>query len=169
MSVITVSSDGPEMDVEIIKTGLEQDKGSLDYLAVASDTDPLDFPDLYKAIKSVRPRGLNVLIITDGHDPQVLDDTVGAGYAHAADLLLGREVTEEQLECLSILRDNKCKFALTVNASEHDEDSLKALAERCGKCAMFILKQDRKHPVDANNMSKLTAAAKKSSWNVKVI
>jgi hypothetical protein len=169
MSVITVSSDGPQADIDEIKAYLEKDRESLDYLAVSSDTDPLDFPALYKAIKEVRPRGLDVLLITDGRDPGVLDDTVGAGYAHAADIILGREVTDQQLTCLEILRDNRCRFALTVTASEHDEQSIASIAEKCGKCAMFIFRQDRKRPVDANMMSKLTTAAKKSSWNTKVI
>lgn len=169
MSVIIVSSEGDSVDTDDIRSCLEKDKESLDYLGVSSDTDPLDFPDLFKAIKQVRPRGLDVILITDGRDPAVLDDTIGAGYAHAADILLGRAVTEEQLQCLEILRDNRCRFALTVNACDHNEDSIGSLVKECGKCNMFIVRQDKKKPADASMMSKLVSAAKKSSWNTRVI
>jgi hypothetical protein len=168
MSVIRVS-EGPEADIEDIRSKLEIDRDSLDYLGVASDTDPLDFPDLYRLIKDVRPKGLKVLIITDGRDPANLDDLVGAGYAHAADLLIGREMTEDQRRCISILKDNGCRFAVTVNARDHDEGSLRAVAGGCGGCSMFILRQDRAKPLNRNEMSPLISAAKSCTWNVKTI
>ncbi len=168
MSVIRVSG-GQEADIEDIRTKLEADKDSLDYLGVSSDTDPLDFPDLYKMIKSVRPKGLKVLIVTDGRDPVAFDDLVGAGYAHAADILIGREMTDEQKRCISILKDNGCRFAVTVNVKDHDEDSLKSVADGCDGCSMFILRQDKIKPLGRNEMSLLIAAAKSCTWNVKTI
>ncbi|MBQ7620888.1 MAG: hypothetical protein IJV02_00540, partial [Candidatus Methanomethylophilaceae archaeon] len=76
MSVIRIS-DGQGIDIDDIRTKLEADKDSLDYLGVSSDTDPLDYPDLYKMIKSVRPRGMKVLIITDCRDASAFDDLIG--------------------------------------------------------------------------------------------
>ena len=112
---------------------------------------------------------MDVLLVTDGRNPAILDDTIGAGYAHAANIILGRAVTDEQLQCIDILRDNRCRFALTVTASDHDEDSIASIVERCGKCNMFVIRQDKKKPTDASTMSKLMSKAKKSSWNVKVV
>ncbi len=168
MSVIRVS-EGQEIDIEDIRTKLETDKDSLDYLGVASDTDPLDHPELYKIIKSVRPKGMKVLIITDCRDPTAFDDLVGAGYAHAADIIIGKELTDSQRRCISILKDNKCKFAVTVSARDHDESSLRAVAEGCDGCSMFILKQDKVKPLSRSEMSPLIAAAKNCTWNVKTI
>ena len=168
MSVIHVS-DGAESDIDSIISILESDKGSIDYLGVSSDTDPLAFPDLYKMIKQVRPRGLKVLIITDGRDPGNLDDLIGAGYVHTADLLVGKKITDAQRKCISILNDNGCKYAVTVNAWEHDENSISAIAEECEGCCMFLFRQDRLKPLNRNEMSPLTAAAKRCTWNVKTI
>lgn len=166
MSVIKISS-GEAPDREDIRTTLEQDKDSLDYLGVASDTDPLDHPDLYKAIKSVRPRGLKVLIITDGRDPAVLDDLVGAGYVHAMDLLIGKELTPEQAECISIMQDNGCRFAVTIKASEHDDATLATIASACKGCSMFIIRLEKDRPVKRSELSALTSVAKTCTWNVK--
>jgi len=168
MSVIRVS-DGPEIDIEDIRSKLETDKESIDYLGVSSDTDPLDFPDLYRMIKDVKPRGLKVLIITDGRDPSNFDDLIGAGYAHTADILIGKEITEEQRRCISILNDNRYKFAVTVNAWEHDSDSISAIAKECDGCCMFIFRQNKAKPLNRNEMSPLTSAAKACTWNVKTI
>jgi len=167
MSVICVT-DGEPADIDDIREKLEVDKSSLDYLGVASDSDPLEFKDLYKIIKDVRPKGLKVLLITDCRDPAVLDDLVGAGYAHAANILVGRTVTDEQKMCMEILRDNGCRYAVTAKASEHDRESLESVAGSCDGCSMFILKQDKAKPVDRSMMSQLTAAAKTCTWNVKV-
>ncbi len=168
MSVIHVS-DGAESDIDSIISILESDKGSIDYLGVSSDTDPLAFPDLYKMIKQVKPRSLKVLIITDGRDPGNLDDLIGAGYAHTVDLLVGKEITDAQRKCISILNDNGCKYAVTVNAWEHDENSISAIAEECEGCCMFLFRQDRLKPLNRNEMSPLTTAAKRCTWNVKTI
>ena len=168
MSVIHVS-DGAESDIDSIISILESDKGSIDYLGVSSDTDPLAFPDLYKMIKQVKPRGLKVLIVTDGRGPGNLDDLIGAGYVHTADLLVGKKITDAQRKCISILNDNGCKYAVTVNAWEHDEDSISAIAEECEGCCMFLFRQDRLKPLNRNEMSPLTAAAKRCTWNVKTI
>jgi len=168
MSVIRISG-GQGIDTEDIRTKLETDKDSLDYLGVSSDTDPLDYPDLYKMIKSVRPRGMKVLIITDCRDASAFDDLIGAGYAHAADILIGKELTDSQRRCISILKDNKCRFAVTVNVKDHDEDSLRAVADGCDGCSMFILKQDKVKPLSKSEMSPLVAAAKSCTWNVKTI
>ena len=167
LSIISVSADG-DMDPEPIRASLEADKGSLDYLAVDSDSDPLDFPDLYRDIKSVRPKGLKVLIITDGRDPTVLDDLIGAGYAHAIDLLVGKELNGKQRECISIAADNGCKYAVTVKAKDHSKESLTAVARGCDGCSMFILTQDRKDPVSKSDLSILTTAAKIATWNVRM-
>ena len=148
---------------------LESDKDSLDYLGVASDTDPLDFPDLHRIIRSVRPKGLKVLVITDGRDPAVLDDLVGAGYVHAADLLVGRKMTDPQRRCASILRDNGCWFAVSVDAKDHDGGSLRAMADGCRGCSMFILRQDRTRPLSRSEMSPLVSAAKNCSRNVRTV
>ena len=168
MSVIRIS-DGEETDIEDIRSKLETDKDSLDYLGVTSETDPLDHPDLYRMIKSVKPRGLKVLIITDGRDPANFDDLVGAGYAHAADLLIGQMITDEQRRCISILKDNGCKFAVTLKAAEHDADSVSSIAEECKGCSMFIFRQDKAKPLNRNEMSPLVSAAKGCTWNVKTI
>ncbi len=168
MSVIHVS-DGAESDIDSIISILESDKGSIDYLGVSSDTDPLAFPDLYKMIKQVKPRSLKVLIITDGRDPGNLDDLIGAGYAHTVDLLISKEITDAQVKCISILNDNGCKYTVTVNAWEHDENSISAIAEECEGCCMFLFRQDRLKPLNRNEISPLTAAAKRCTWNVKTI
>ena len=168
MSVIHVS-EGADSDIDNIISILESDKGSIDYLGVASDSDPLAFPDLYKMIKQVKPRGLKVMIITDGRDPGNLDDLIGAGYAHTLDLLIGREITDDQRRCISILNDNGLKYAVTVNAWEHDKDSISAIAKECDGCCMFIFRQDKSKPLNRNEMSPLTSAAKACTWNVKTI
>ena len=167
MSIIDVSDIG-DYDVEEIKSILEKDKDSLDYLGVRSDTDPLDIPEVYKDIKSVKPRGMKVILISDGHRPDVLDDLVGAGYVHAMDILVEKEVTREQTECTSILTDNRCKYAVTVNAADHDEESVSAIADMCEGCSMFILRIDRNKPIGKSELSKMTAAAKKCTWNVRI-
>ena len=167
MSIIDVSDSG-KCDIEEIRTILERDKDSLDYLGVRSDTDPLDIPDLYKDIKSVKPRGMKVLLISDGHRPEVLDDLVGAGYVHAMDILIGRELTTEQSGCIDILTDNKCRYAVTVNTADHDEESVSAIAGRCEGCSMFILRIDRKRPIGKSELSKMTTVAKRCTWNVRI-
>lgn len=167
MAVIHLSEDGEQFGTEQIKTVLETDKESLDYLGVDSDDDPLSSPDVYKLIKSVKPRGLKVLIITDGREPSILDDLVGAGYVHAANLLIGRSVTDEQKDCIEILKDNKCKFAVTLNAKDHDTDSVKTVGDQCKGCSMIIFRQDRKDPLKKSEMSALISAAKGCTWNVK--
>lgn len=167
MSVIRIN-DGEGIDTDDIRSKLEADKASVDYLGVASDTDPLDFKDLYKLIRDVRPKGMKVMLITDCRDPVAFDDLVGAGYTHAADILVGTEVTDAQRQCMGILRDNKCRFAVTVQAKEHDRDSLTAVAKECDGCSIFIIHQDRLKPVDRNAMSQLNAAAKTCTWNVRI-
>jgi len=166
MSVITVG-DGEPDDCSEIRSILESDKDSIDYLAVVSDTDPLDHPDVYKIIKEVRPKGVKVMMVTDGRSPSILDDLIGAGYTHALDLLVGKEVTAEQKECIGIATDNGCKFAITVQAKDHDENSLSSISDACDGCSMFIIRQDRDKPVSKSDMSKLVAAAKRCTWNVR--
>ena len=166
MSVITVG-EGDFEERPDLKEKLEADKDSLDYLAVKAETDPLDHPDLYKIIKAERPKGLKVLIVTDGRDPAILDDLIGAGYAHAIDLLVGRSLTEKQAECMRIATDNGCRYAVTVKAKDHNEDTLSEISGSCKGCSMFIISQDKKDPVSKSDMSKLATAAKKATWNVK--
>ena len=168
MSVIRIS-EGQEVDLDDIRSKLEADKESLDYLGVSSETDPLDYPELYKMIKSVRPKGLKVLLVTDCRDPVALDDLVGAGYVDATDLLIGKEITDSQVRCISILKENGCKFAVTVNARDHDVDSLATIADECKGCSMFILRQDKVKPLTRSEMSPLVAVAKSCTWNVKTI
>ncbi len=165
MFVISVSNGGWE-DTDIGQI-LEKDKDSIDYLGVASDTDPLCFSDVYKAIKSVRPRGLKVLLITDGRSPSVLDDLIGAGYVHAVDLLVGETITENQLECISIIKDNGCKYAISVTAADHTAESIEEISRKCDGPSMFILRLDRNRPVKKGDLSALTSAAKKCTWNVR--
>ena len=166
VSFVHVSDEG-DADIEYIRTTLEKDKDSLDYLGIRSDVDPLLVPDLYKDIKAVKPRGLKVLMVTEGSDPNALDDLIGARYVKAVDLLLGKEIDEDQIGCIRIIEDNGCKFAVTVNAWEHDGDSIADLSKHCKGCSMFILKTDRKHDVDKKKISALTSAAKKITWNVR--
>ena len=166
MAVITVS-DSDDLDHDEILSVLEKDKESLDYLAVKSDSDPLEFPDLYKTIKSVKPKGMKVMLISNGCDPTALDDLVGAGYVHAMDILIGERVTEEQKECISILEDNKCKYAVTVNANDHNEDSIHDLSKYVKSCSMFILKMDKNKPMKKSELSVLSSAAKSCTWNVR--
>ena len=165
MSVITVG-EGDFEERPDLKEKLEADKDSLDYLAVKAETDPLDHPDLYKIIKAERPKGLKVLIVTDGRDPAILDDLIGAGYAHAMDLLVGRSLTEKQAECMRIATDNGCRYTVTVKAKDHNVDTLSEISGSCKGCSMFIISQDRKDPVSKSDMSKLATAAKKATWNV---
>jgi hypothetical protein len=168
MSVIHIS-DGPEADIEDIQAKLRSDKGSIDYLGITSDTDPLAHPDLYRIIKSVRPKWLKVLIVTDGRDPDVLDDLIGAEYVHAADLHIGRTMTDDQRRCISLLMDGGCRFAVTVNAGEHDSGSLVSVANGCKGCSMFILKQDKSKPLTRSEMSTLADIARGCTWNVRTI
>ena len=167
MAVIHLSEDGEEADADQIRTTLETDKESLDYLGVDSDSDPLSSQETYKLIKSVKPRGMKVLIVTDGRDPSILDDLVGAGYVHAANILIGKSLTDEQKDCIEILKDNGCKFAITLNAKEHDADSVKAVGDQCKGCSMIVFRQDRKDPLKKSEMSSLVSAAKGCTWNVK--
>lgn len=166
MSIITVSESN-DLDCNEIQSVLEKDKDSIDYLGVRSDSDPLEFPDLYRAIKSVKPKGLKVMLISNGCNPETLDDLVGAGYVHSMDILIGHKLTEEQKECMTILEDNKCKFAVTVNASEHDEGSIRQLSKDVKGCFMFIIRTDKNKPLKKSELSALTSAAKASTWNVR--
>lgn len=168
MSVIRISDSGIEADIQDIKAKLEEDKESLDYLCVTADTDPLEYPDLYKAIKQVRPKGLKVLICTDCRDPSVLDDLIGAGYANAANIIIGNEITDQQMSCIDLIRDNGCKYSVTLNAIEHDRDSVLRIAMKLEGCSMFILRQDRAKPLDRNRMSELSGAARTCTWNVRM-
>ncbi len=168
-SVIHVSEEGTALDPEEIRADLEKDKESLDYISITSDTDPLDHPDLYNVIKGIKPRGMRVLLTTDGRDPAVLDDLVGAGYAHAANLLIGDSMTEGQIQCVEILKDNGCRFAITLDPTEHSEDSVRTLAGQVKGCAMIIFKQDRKRPLSKKEMEPLIRSARTCTWNVKVI
>jgi len=168
MSVIHVN-EGDEADIEDIKAKLSEDAGTLDYLGVVSDSDPLDFPELYKMIKSVRPRGLKVMLVTEGCSPTILDDLIGAGYIHALDLIVNKELGEEQKRCIEIAKDNRCEFAITIPARSHSTDSISAMAPYCKGCFMFIIKQDRTDPLKKNEMSPLVTAAKGATWNVRTI
>lgn len=169
MAVIRVSDNGEGIDTDEVLSVLEKDKGDLDYLGVTGDVDPLEIPDLYRLIKSVKPRGLKVLIVTRGESPSNLDDLIGAGYAHAADILIGREVTGDQMRCIELLKDNGCKFAVTLKPTEHDESSVRKIAELVDGCSMFIFRQDRDKPLSRAEMSPLIAAAKTCTWNVKTV
>lgn len=166
MAVVTVS-DSEGMDPEEIKAVLESDKASLDYLGVRSDSDPLMFPDLYKNIKSVRPKGMKVMLISQGSDPDALDDLVGAGYVHAMDILVDRGITEEQRRCMSILEDNGCRYAITIKAADHDDESVRRMASDCKGCSMFIIRLEKDRPVKKGDLSALTGAAKAVTWNVR--
>ena len=169
MSVVRVSSEGEGLDPAEIRETLEKDKDSIDYVAISSDDDPLAFKDLYGTIKGFKPRGMKVLLITDGRDPAILDDLVGAGYVHAADLLVGESLTEEQLECIGILTYNGCKYTITVDAASHTEDSVSSIAAKADGCSMFIFRQDRKKPLSREEMKPLMKAAKACTWNIKTI
>ena len=166
MAVITVSDNG-DMDENDISGILENDKSSLDYLGIRSDSDPLLIPDLYRTIKSVKPKGMKTMLISSGSNPAALDDLVGAGYVHAMDILVDKEITDEQIRCMSILEDNGCKYAVSVNAADHDEESIRSIAVRCKGCSMFILRLDRNRPVKKGDLSALTGAAKSCTWNVR--
>ncbi len=138
-------------------------------MGIRSDDDPLRVSDLHKIIKAVKPKGLDVVIVTKGSDPSSLDDLVGAGYVHSMDLLIGKEPDEDQLKCIAVMKDNRCRFAVTIEASEHDRDSIEALEKSCKGCSMFIIRTDRNKPLKRNELSALTSAAKKITWNVRTV
>jgi len=169
MAIVRVSESGEGVDTDGILSVLEKDKSDLDYLGIIGEEDPLDIPDLYRLIKSVKPRGLKVLIVTRGESPTNLDDLIGAGYAHAADILIGKEVTGDQMRCIELLKDNGCKYAVTLRPGEHDENSVRKIAELVDGCSMFIFRQDRDKPLSRSEMSPLIAAAKTCTWNVKTV
>ncbi len=168
MSVAYVSDGEDDYDADSIKTLLETDRDSIDFLAIASDSDPLCFPELYKLIKSIRPSGIKVVIITDGRNPSVLDDLIGAGYAHAVDLKVGAELTDTQKECIRISEENGCQLTLTIDLSEHNEESVIPIVKSAKGCKRVVLKQVKNNPLKKSELSAISAAIKHYIWDVKL-
>jgi len=168
MSVVRVSDGDGEYDAGAIASSLESDKDSIDYLAVTSDSDPLCFPELYRLIKTIRPKGIKVMIVTDGREPSVLDDLIGAGYAHAIDLKVGKELTDAQKECVRIAEDNGCQLIVTIDLDGHNEATISDVSKSVKWCKTVVLKQVKNHPLKKSEISVLMSAVKRHIWNVKL-
>lgn len=168
MSVAKVSEGEGAFDTEGIKAILETDRDSIDYLAITSDTDPLCFSELYKLIKAIRPSGLKVMVVTNGMEPSVLDDLIGAGYIHAVDLKVGKELTEPQMRCIDIACENRCNLILTIDLAGHNEVSISDIVKSAKNCKTVVLKQVKNAPLKNSELSAIVAIVKRHIWNVKL-
>ena len=90
VSVLIVDgSDGPGEDPDAVAAVTARDTDIVDAMVVRRlDGDPEELPGIHRLIKTVRPRGLPVIIETSGRHPDELDDLIGAGYATGIGLLM---------------------------------------------------------------------------------
>jgi hypothetical protein len=147
LAELQIGDDG-DVSTESVRARLESVSRTMDGMAVSSmDSDPLSYPDLFKLLKEIRVPGLEITLISQGSSPSNLDDLVGAGYVAFLNLVLDSPISDDQCECLDVMRDNGRQFmvSITLGKGVFDEDSL------ASTCRMF---KDAKHVVIRNGKGK---------------
>ena len=145
LATITVSESMEQMlSPETIGAELESIRHSVDGVAIIGDgCDPLSDPGLFRIIKSIGAKGMEILIVSDGRNPSNLDDLVGAGYVDFLVLVAGPALTDTQLGCIDVMRDNNKGYMLSLEVSK-DSFDVDAISSTCKKT------RDSRHTVIRN-------------------
>ena len=164
-SVVYVSEgDGPGTDALSVADTLSVDRESLDLLAVDSeDSDPLAIPGIHKLLKSIKPAGLECMMVTEGNDPAALDDLVGAGYVDSVCFRICGNVSDAQKACIATVRDAGCRFAVSVPMvpGRIDGDVLADIAKNTEGCRQFVMRSsDPRYGTEVFKKKELEALAK---------
>lgn len=154
---------------EVISTIRESISG----IAVDSfGSDPLSYPGLYKLLKGLAVKGVEMMLSTEGSDHHNLDDLVGAGYIDSINLLLDAPITDSQLECIQVMRDNGSRYMVTILVTKgvFNVDSMSRIVGSIHDSQHVIIRNSRGFgALDRKDMVELTKPFKGAVKDLRII
>ncbi len=164
-SVIELSEEcenGQNM-AEIANT-VRLDRNSLDgVIFVGGDVDILRIKDVHKAIREIRPAGLEIVISTSGVDPVILDDLIGAGYAGHVLFSFDQLPDADQRRSVEVTRRSDAKFSvrITLDPEKMSPDALTDTAEVVrGADSITLIRHESATKGKSYKKNELTSMAK---------
>lgn len=173
LSVVKVSAvDGPEASPEEVAEILAKDRDGIDGIVFESvDTDIFSIEGVHHIVKNVRPEGVDCIAMTDGSNPDGLDDLVGAGWFKNVIFSFSGPLTEDQEESLLMAEANGCRYHVQVvlKKGEIDEASLTHLASKCEECGSFTMRNHETKGFDKKELASLAACVKDLVRNARLV
>lgn len=148
-------------------------RDSISGIAVDSfGSDPLSYPNLYMLLKDIAVKGVDVMLSTGGSDHMNLDDLVGAGYVDSINLILDAPITDSQLKCIQVMRDNGSRYMVTITVAKgaFDSDSMSGTV-RCMHDSRHVVIRNSRGPgaLDRKDMAELTKPLKGMVKDLRII
>lgn len=76
--------------------------------------DILDFENIHRFIRNIRPGHTTVIVETSGENTDVLDDLIGAGYINMVGFVFDRTPDRNQRRSLELVRESDCPFGIMM-------------------------------------------------------
>ena len=165
--------DGDGIPCENIRATVSEIKDSISGIAVDScGSDPLLCSDLYVILKGLSVPHVGLMLMTQGSDPVNLDDVVGAGYVEFLDLEINSPISESQMRCIDVMRDNGCHYMVTITVSKDsfDEDSLHRTVMQMRDARHVVIRNIRdKNALTQKELTELTKPLKGLVRDLKIV
>lgn len=156
-----------------IRTTVSEIKDSISGIAVDScGSDPLLYSNLYVLLKEISVPHVNLMLMTQGSDPANLDDVVGAGYVNFLDLEINSPISESQMRCIDVMRDNGCHYMVTIAVSKgsFDADSLHRTVMQMRDARHVVIRNSRdKNALSQKELMELTKPLKGLVRDLKIV
>lgn len=161
--IVTVDgSEGSEVDADEVLSTVSRDTDILDAMVVRSDgMDPEGILGIHRLIRSIRPKGLPVIVETSGESPYSLDDLMGAGYATGIGLVLDSPPDSDQRMSIEFAIDEGGTFDVIVvlDPVRMSQEDVLEIADSVEGYGTFILRTPPK-PAPCYKKKDLDALAK---------
>jgi len=118
-------------------------RDALDAVAAVCDSaDILSLPAVHKALAAIRPKGMKLMVVTDGSLASAMDDIVGAGYADMALIRIRGKASDAQKESMGLMEDYGYWYAVeaVIVPGVTDVSAIKDIAASCPGCKRFLIR-----------------------------
>ena len=112
------------------------------------------------------------MLMTQGSDPVNLDDVVGAGYVDFLDLEINSPISEFQMRCIDVMRDNGYHYMVTIAVSKgsFDADSLHRTVMQMRDARHVVIRNARdKNALTQKELTELTKPLRGLVRDLKIV
>lgn len=165
--------DDDSISCESIRATVSEIKDSISGIAVDSyGSDSLLCPNLYVILRGLSVSHVSLMLMTQGSDPVNLDDVVGAGYVDFLDLEINSPISESQMRCIDVMRDNGCHYMVTIAVSKgsFDADSLHRTVMQMRDARHVVIRNARdKNALTQKELTELTKPLRGLVRDLKIV
>lgn len=166
------SGEGSGENMTVIANTIRSDRDSLDGLLIIGEyCDPDLIPGIHKLIATIRPPGMQVILVTSGRSRSTIDDLVGAGYVDRVGFLLDDVPDREQRETMRTVTADGAVFDIVVimDPRHMDNDTVLGIASSVDGYDAFILLTPTDCPAyGKRDMNALAKSLRGRARNVRV-